>query len=79
MYRQVVELVLYHVKSLMGLGCTTCAKGLLWGARLSVEVTLGLEGLLQRARDSSQWKSKGDPLGLSQEVNEYRTREYHYN
>ena len=39
----------------------------------------GFKGSLRRARDSVQWKSKGGFLGLSQEVNEYRTREYHYN
>ena len=38
----------------------------------------GYKGSLQRARDSVQWKRKG-VLRLSQEVNKYRTREYHYN
>ena len=67
------------VKTLMGPECTRCAEGVLW-VQGNQWNSLWVQGAL--AKSKTQWFDGRDKWGVwdwSQDVNEYRTREYHYN
>ena len=68
-----------NVKTLTGSECTMCAKRVLWvqGDQWN---SLWMQGAL--AKSKSQWFNGRDKWGVwdwSQDVNKYRTSEYHYN
>ena len=49
------------------------------GSKVISGIHSGYKGLLQRARGSGSMEEKSGVWDWSQDVNEYRTREYHYN
>ena len=77
------------VKTLMGPECTMCAKGVTVGSKVISGIhsgfkgdqwdSLWVQGPSQRARGSGSMEEESGIWNWSQDVNKYRTREYHYN